>query len=403
MITNTGLTILAKYLIGQAPSYASHLALGVGTTPIDTTDNFEDYSQKLDLNFEVLRIPITSRGYVYDEQGASNIVFAAELPGEQRYLFSEIGVFSAKSNPAAGNLDSRIIYTFSSSENWEFHNRTSATSIPTRVEPLNGSLEGSIINPLDSDENPVLVFRTNSDNAIFNSDVRTNRYEQPRFLDRALVISGDMSFIEESGGELSVKESTVSEYYASHIHLTGVRPNFNRNSSEDQFRLAFSVLDKDASQIARVGGVRIIVEFASSDSVESDNYARFETSLENGSVVDGGSNDGLISADAVDFTSNRYFVVSKKLGDLTKSSAFTWDTINTVKIYGMVYDNSESGDPSDEFYIALDGFRFENTTAQNPLYGMTGYSVFRTEDAKPIVKEPNASNIVEFRYGVDFL
>ena len=388
MITNTGLTILAKYLIGQAPAYASHLALGVGATPLDTTDSFADYSTKQSLDFEVLRIPITSRGYVYDEQGASNIVFAAELPGDQRYLFSEIGVFSAKSNPAAGNLDSRMVYTFSSSENWEYHNRTSATSIPTIVEPLNGELEGSIINPLDIDANPIIVFRTNSNNTIFNSDIRTERYEQPRFLDRALVISGDMSFIEESEGLLSVKESTESEYYGSHIHLTGIRANFNRNSAEDEFKLAFAVLDKDATQIARVGGVRIIVEFASSDSINPDNFARFEVDLDPSDV---------------DFVTNRYIVVTKKLGDLVKSPAFTWDTVNTVKIYSMVYDNSESGDPSDEFYIALDGFRFENTTAQNPLYGMTGYSVFRTEDARPIVKEANASNIVEFRYGVDFL
>ena len=389
MITNTGLTILAKYLIGQAPSYASHLALGVGATPINLEESLGDYSEKSSLDFEVLRVPITSRGYVYDEEGASNIVFAAELPGDQRYLFSEIGVFSAKSNPAAGNLDSKMIYTFSSFENWEYHNRTSATSIPTIVEPLNGDLEGSVINPLsDPEGDPVPVFRTNSNNTIFNSDIRTERYEQPRFLDRALLISGDMSFIEESDGELSVKESTESEYYGTHIHLTGIRTSFNRNSAEDELRLAFSVLDKDATQVARVGGVRILMEFASSDSINPENFARFEVDLDPSDI---------------DFVTNRYIVVTKKLGELTKSPTFDWDTVSTVKIYAMVYDNSESGEPSDEFYIALDGFRFENTTAQNPLYGMTGYSVFRTEDARAIVKEANASNIVEFRYGLDFL
>ena len=388
MITNTGLTILAKYLIGQAPAYASHIALGVGSIPLENVESFDDYSQKTSLDFEVLRIPITSRGYVYDEQGFSNIVFAGELPGDQRYLFTEIGIFSAKSNPAAGNLDSKMLYTFAASENWEYHDKTSATSIPTIVEPLNGELEGSIINPLDNNSNPIAVFRTNSDNAIFNSEIRSERFEQPRFLDRSLVLSGDMSYIEEADGLLSIKDSTPTEYYGTHIHLTGIRPNFNRNSAEDELRLAFSILDKDATQTTRVGGVRIIMEFASSDSLNPENFARFEVDLDPSDV---------------DFAFNRYIVVTKKFGELVKSSAFTWDTVNSLKIYSMVYDSSGSEEPSDEFYISLDGFRLENKTSQNPLYGMTGYSVFRTEDGGPIVKEPNTSNLVEFRYGVDVI
>lgn len=386
MITNTGRTILAKYLIGQAPAYASHIALGVGSTPLSELENFDDYSGKNNLDFEVLRIPISSRGYVYDEAGVANIVFAGELPGDQRYLFSEIGIFSAKSNPAAGSQDSRMIYTFSQSENWEYHNRTTASSIPTIIEPLNGELEGSIINPLDTNGNPVPVFRTNSNNVIFNSDARANRYELPRFLDRALVISGDMSYIEESGGELSIKESTELDYYGTHLHLTGVSTNFNRNSAEDQFRMAFSILDKDVEQVERVGGVRIIFEFASSDVLDPQNFARFEVDLDPSDV---------------NFVTNRYVVVTKTLGEMKKSTAFTWNTINVVKIYAMVYDNSGSGLPSDKFYIALDGFRLENVTSQNPLYGMTGYTVIKTEDGQPVAKEANSSNIVEFRYGLD--
>ena len=386
MITNTGKTILAKYLIGQAPAYASHIALGVGSTPLESSDSFGDYSNKNNLDFEVLRIPISSRGYVYDEAGFANIVFAGELPGDQRYLFSEVGIFSAKSNPAAGAQDSKMIYTFSASENWEYHNNLSATTVPTIVEPLNGELEGSIINPLDGNSNPVAAFRTNSNNAVLNSPVRSGRYELPRFLDRALLISGAMSYIEEYDGVLSIKESTLSEYYGTHLHLTGTSTNFNRNSSSDQLKLAFSILDKDASQDVRVGGVRIILEFASSDALDPQNFARFEIDLDPSDV---------------DFVTNRYIVVTKTFGDLVKSSSFTWNTVNVVKIYAMVYDNSEDGLPSDDFYIALDGLRLENVTSQNPLYGMTGYTVIKTENGQPIVKEANASNLVEFRYGLD--
>jgi hypothetical protein len=390
LITNTGRTILAKYLIGQAPAYASYISLGVGATPLSELESFDDYSTRQNLDFEVLRIPISSRGYVYDEAGVANIVFAGELPGDQRYLFSEIGIFSARSNPAAGAQDSKMIYTFTESENWEYHNRETATAIPLRVEPLNGELEGSIINPLDEAGNPVLVFRTNSNNVIFNSDARANRYELPRFLDRSLVISGGMSYIEETAGELSIKESTELEYYASHLHLTGISTSFNRNSAEDQFKLAFSILDKDAEQngapAGRVGGVRIILEFAASDVLEPQNFARFEVDLDSSDV---------------DFVNNRYIVVTKALSELKKSASFTWNTINVVKVYAMVYDATGSVEPSENFYIALDGFRLENITSQNPLYGMTGYTVIKTQDGQPVVKEANSSNLVEFRYGLD--
>ena len=69
----------------------------------------------------------------------------------------------------------------------------------------------------------------------------------------------------------------------------------------------------------------------------------------------------------------------------------------------MVYDTTGSELPSEDFYIALDGLRLENKTAQNPLYGLTGYSVIKNTSGQPIVKEPNTSNLVEFRYGMDVL
>lgn len=392
MITDKGKTVLAKYLIGQAPAYASHIALGVGSTPLSETDSFglderAEYAQKEILDFEVLRIPISSRGYVYDEAGVANIVFAGELPGDQRYLFSEIGIFSAKSNPAAGAQDSRMIYTFLE-PGWEYHTSNSATSIPLITSPLNNALEGqSIIDTqLDENDNEIKVFKTNSNNPVLVSGVRSERYEPPRFLSTSLLIPGNLSDIESSESGLSINPATTSD----HLHLTGISTDFNRNSSSDQLKLAFSILDRDAalSQSVRVGGVRIILEFASSDALDPQNFARFE--------VDFGPED-------VNFATNRYIVVTKTLGDLIKSTAFTWNTINVIKIYAMVYDsdgNVERENPTD-FYIALDGLRLENVTSQNPLYGMTGYTVIRTEDGQPVIKEANSSNLVEFRYGLD--
>ena len=44
MITNTGKSIIGKYLLGQAPAYASYIAIGCGAQPLATADPYGDYS-----------------------------------------------------------------------------------------------------------------------------------------------------------------------------------------------------------------------------------------------------------------------------------------------------------------------------------------------------------------------
>ena len=58
MITNTGKYIIAKYLLGQTPAYASYMALGCGTKPLDTSDSPADYSTKESLDFEMFHLII---------------------------------------------------------------------------------------------------------------------------------------------------------------------------------------------------------------------------------------------------------------------------------------------------------------------------------------------------------
>jgi hypothetical protein len=378
LITDKGRNILAKYLIGQAPSYASFIALGIGPKPRFVTDPSDDFSQQTEMGFEALRIPISSRGYVYDDFGNANVVFSGELPSEQRYEFSEIGLFSAKSNPAAGSLGSRMIYTFASTENWEYHDETSAGGLAQYSEPLF----------LDEGQNTVAVedvaFRSTSNNALFStSNIRKERYEQPRFLESALFIRGDMSRLESINGSLSLVENTELLHNSSHIHLAGVTPNFNQNPPTDELRLAFSVLNKLDVQSEEIDSIKILIEFASTDAVAPDNYARME--------IDQSVSD-----------SQRYIVAKSSLQNLVKSTGFTWSNVNVVKIYVSVYETSEYGPLlSPNFYVALDGLRFENVTAVSPLYGLTGYTVVRNEDASAIVKESNSSNLVEFRFGLE--
>ena len=94
MITNTGKGIIGKYMLGQAPAYASYLAVGCGPQPLQTEDVSDDFATKTNLDFEMFRVPISSRGFV-NENGIDKIVLTAELPTEERYEITEVGLYSA--------------------------------------------------------------------------------------------------------------------------------------------------------------------------------------------------------------------------------------------------------------------------------------------------------------------
>ena len=101
---------------------------------------------------------------------------------------------------------------------------------------------------------------------------------------------------------------------------------------------------------------------------------------------------------------NRYFVVSKKLNELSqKTSGFLWSKVKVVEIYATVLNASSQ--PTEDYYVALDALRLENTLGNNPLYGLTGYTVIQdsssAQDPLPIIKKPNTTNFVEFRFAMD--
>ena len=380
MITNVGKNILAKYLIGQAPAYASHIALGCGATPkaIDynfTGNDVQEILDKKQLDFEMFRVPITSRGYV-NEDGISKIVLTAELPTIERYEITEIGIYSSGSNPTAGAYDSKPIYSFTRTENWEYHTSSAAVTIPTIIQPL-----GTELNPDDIIQiSP--VFQTNADNRTLLNESRITRYESCRYLNNIILIAGGESTLSLSGSRM------VPASGSNHIHLTGASIDFNRNAASDELRFAFSVVNKNAYDSVEPSRVKVLVEFASSDSDSATSYAQLQVDIQNGT-----------GAGQQDFENNRYVVVTKPIKDLVKSTAFTWESVTVVKIWASVLDSV--GNPTDDYYVALDALRLENTTSINPLYGLTGYSVVKSQDALPIVKIPNTANLVEFRFALD--
>lgn len=393
MITNKGKDIIAKYLIGQAPGYASHIALGCGSRPLDFNDVSGDYSNKKTLDFEMVRTPIISRGYVTDiidvggiPTEVSKVVFTAEVPTELRYSISEVGVFSSGSNPSAIGRDSRIVYTFTEAEAWQYHTKTEVLGLGDVVsEPAYVSDSNNTINTAAYGTG---AFRISNNNALFDSDVRTTRFEQPRFLGSSILIPGNMSELQyDSENRLEVRPSFGESYYGTHIHLNDINIDLNRNSPSDLLTVAFSVINKSTSYTGLPGATRILIEFSSDDSSLPSTYARFEA-----------------EALGSELTQNRYQFKTKAISELEKSPSFSWNDIKLVKIYATVLETvGEVTAPSSNFYIALDGFRLENISSENPLYGMSGYSVIRTDSGQPVIKDANTSNLVEFRFGLDVI
>lgn len=67
MITNDGKEIISRYLLNQVPSYATHIAIGCGARPLSSSDaqpSIATLANMKKLDFEMLRVPISSKGFV---------------------------------------------------------------------------------------------------------------------------------------------------------------------------------------------------------------------------------------------------------------------------------------------------------------------------------------------------
>lgn len=451
MITNTGKQIIGRYLIGLTDTYASHLVLGCGAKPLSSTEAFGDYSTKTSLNFEMIRVPIISRNIV-TESGITKVIFTAELPSTERYAITEMGLYPSIANPTAVGSDNKPLSLFNFGENWKYH--TSGGTI-TDVPEKTGTITDTNNNITVTDD----AFFTTSENALFenvNNTARIARYEQPRYLSSVLLMRGDTSSLTVSGTDLSAS--------GNHIHLEIGDPGLSQNSSEDEIRLAFSVVNKDGIGSTDVpSNVKILIQFATSD-LASPEYASFVVNLNNGTaintqtptgttnitittanahnisvgqevvisgitpsdyngtwtaqtgttgstlVVDIGTNPGAItvggrvtSSTQHNFTNNRYVVVSKTMDSMYKTSSnFSWSEVRYLRIFVDTEDTIGSALASD-FYVALDALRLENVSSFNNKYGLTAYTVIKSSDSLPIVKLNNTKNFIEFKYVVDVL
>lgn len=385
MITNKGKEIIAKYLLGTTPAYASYMAFGCGAKPLSSGDSYGNYNEYSELEFEMFRVPISSRGYVKEDIGnnefISKIVFTSELPTQERYEITEIGIFPAGGNPSASGFDSRTLIAFTEEEQWQYLDTTLKT-VPTIIEPLDHPLDDNIINTSTADFNinnvdSLLpsVFQANADNNIFFKTNRNTKNERCRYLNNMLFTLGNYSSIKD------ITDVTSNLSGINYIIKTGLNINLVQNSLSDKIKIAFSLVNKNATTYTNPDSLKIILEF-----IDNNNkYARSLITVTDGDV-------------GINFNTNRYIVKEKTLSDFTQETGFSWQYVNSLKIYSCVVTSNAV---VNTHYIAFDAIRFDNVSTQNPLYGLVGYTVVKNTNGQTIAKSPNTNNYVEFRMALD--
>lgn len=352
MITNIGQKLIAKYLINQAPAFASYIAVGCGVAPLAAQSDLGDYATTESLVFETHRMPIISRGYIVDGNHAK-IVLTAELPSEERYEITEIGVYPAMANNLAPNTDSKMLFKFGSAERWTVNGTDAIPLISSKLATTISSTSGI-----------GAIFKANADNAGLDTIYRTENYQRPRFQNEKIFVRAN---------------STDS------IYLSGLNLDLSESSPSDKISVAFSVLDNNEQSTSRPDSVTITLIFKDANS----KYAT-------GTFVATHSQSG------IDLSTNRYIVISKNISDFVVDADFDFKAISQTQV--SVGSTVTTPVTKADFYVALDGIRLENKTSINPLYGLVAYSPIINVDADnnpvTIIKQPNTSNLIEFRFNV---
>jgi hypothetical protein len=459
MITNNGKQLIGKFLLGQAPNFATHIAAGCGPTALfpDQELSVEEVNlikEKSNLDFEVFRVPISAKGFI-KEDGVEKIVFKAEMPTEQRYQITEVAFFPAAENSVAGAFDSKTLATFVPTESWVAYSNQSASTVAFVSD--DNTLSNANGDILIED----LAYYVSSNANLFNEQDRRQRQETPRFYNRALVVSGSSSYIDENfeiiGEKISIENSTLAF-------------NFNQNLPPDEVKIAFSLLATETSNNVNPDKVRVILDFLNNipglELSSPKARAIIELSSEDFEIEEGESNPAGI---------NRYKVITRKLSQFALDDTFSWANINLIRIYASVVediyipietseivDNVATVGLADEYYmfdgqrfniesvssdfngdnfiftsasatsasisypvsasasplnnassgslvykgrtnnykILFDGLRLDNVSSQNPLYTMVGYDIIRNDNAYPILKAENTNNYIEYRFGI---
>jgi hypothetical protein len=382
LITNNGKQIIGKFLLRQAPEFATHIAAGCGKMPLFpnqglSTEEITDLKEKQSLDFEVFRVPISSKGFI-KEDGVEKIVFKAEMPTEERYLISEIGFYPADANILSGAFDSKTLSIFVPTESWVIYAQESSSNVLNITNETQFADElGNIV------ADDVAYFLPSGSNA-FEINSRRSRQEGPRFYSQALSLSGSAALI---------SELFVPSPDSYRLENAALAFNLSQNLPTDEIKIAINILSKDVDNDTNPNKVRIIFDFVNDLpglDLQSPK-ARLNIEFNASDFIETGTGQ---SPDPI----NRYKIVNRTLSDFLQDDTFSWANINLIRIYGCVLDSG--GNPTEDYNIVFDGLRLENVSTENPLYSLVGYDIIKNDSAYPILKSDNTNNFIEYRFGI---
>jgi len=255
-------TTFSAYVAGSGSATAGDQAGNFAMNFIPPTNSIaiRDYANKKTLDYEMFRVPIVSRAFD-SQSGSTQVILAGELPTQDRYLMTEAAVFSSGTNPIASLSDSRSLYSFSEGEGWENHNVT-ATAITTFTATSIANVNG-VINSGNGTIANLTAFALESTDAMFDSDSHKSTNSKPRLLSNFIVVRGDLS-------EINTTSTTWTAVNQPHIHIQNQRFGFGVNSSIDQLKLAFSVINRNPMLTANAAvapdNAYIMIEFSDSEN-----------------------------------------------------------------------------------------------------------------------------------------
>lgn len=355
MFTSSGSSLLAKYMLGQLPAFATHIAIGCGAKALTQEPTNNPYVSQTKLSFETYRSKIISRGYV-NNNGIPELSLIAELPTNNRYGITEIALFPGFENPSAKDYDGRILLNFVD-ESYVYNSNTISEISSTTVNIPNSGII--------SDTALTAPFFISSSDGQLTSDDRQKRLEGPRFLDKALLI----------------KTGTSGTVEARNLNI-----DLSKNSPEDYLSLAYSFLNDTVGDGLGVQNTyQVVVDLMTSS--ETDYYTHSFT------------------IDAASLADSRYNVESFQIKSLTAVGTNpTLYNINRVRFS----ITKTSGSATETHWLLLDGFRIDNTASFNSSFSLVAYKIIvnpvtigNTTIGMPIIKPANTTNFVEFRFSLD--
>lgn len=460
MITSKGNQIISKYLLGQAPEYASYIAVGIGSTPLLEGEEDNSPITKKSMDFEAFRVPVLSRGLVNDNivldlnswSVASNVVtiqtdsLHGTKVGDEIFVeFSQSAYNSREGNFVVASTTSNSIsyqHTISASP-WisSASNAGTATvsynrerivfkaELPTsqRYEMTEIAVYPAANNALalNYDSRVVAGFLTTegwtyhnvsaslveSDNTIpfITASIAdaSGNIGSATFVDPATSISACALFVNSDNEAFTFFERRqryeYPRFYNRSLMVPGNMTSFTNDNMDivgKQKYVFTNSLRLNLSQNSPDDYVKFAVIVVSNNvlAVNAPNKVRLRFEF-----LDSLSGEKAVATQLLvpgDLAASRYKIISKQKKDFATGTDFSWSRIDGIALYAQTLNSSGTYDGS---YVAFDGIRIDNENTENPLYGMVAYSKLKNnfDDGQAITKTENSQGYIEYRLGVN--